>query len=215
MGTTAAQAVPQTVWLGAGETVELRNIQATTDSYASSFIPTTTAPATRTEGLGAYKWALANSAILTSGTFTLVLGWIPSFASINVALVNKILLHPGGGGFFMRQSNEQVIQAFDLSGVVTRVISTYSSQDSIILCLVANNTASAINDTPANTMQLITRNLSKGESIVVASAAYDGAFNATTFLQFLKAAGGNNSALRNLRQYDTCIPHADITANFT
>jgi len=198
------------------ESADFYDAQVEPWEYATSRIRTTSAPATRTEGLGAYKWALLNSAILTSGTFTLVLGWIPSFAN-TVVLADLAMLTFDNSLYnvLWQRSNGGAFASYDGSSQVNTYPLTWSPQDSIILVVEANSTASAINDTPANTKQLIYRNLSKGESIILATHAYSGAFTATTFLQFLKAAGGNNSAMRNLRQYDTCIPHADITANFT
>jgi len=178
----------------------------------SSYIPTTTGPATRTEGLGSLKWLLAGSNIITTGPFTLAVGWVPQFASGDIAAANRMIVGANDSTADMiSQSFASVtdVGANDGTNSVSSTLAAFNRNDTINLILTANNTASAINGTPANTMQLSVANKSFGESYVVVSAAYDGAFTANTYLQFLKALGGNNSGFRFLKQYDTCLSNAD------
>jgi len=180
-------------------------------SSPTSYIPTTTGPATRTEGLGSLKLLLAGSNIITTGTFTLALGWVPSFASGDIAVATRSLVTADNSLVGLLYQNAAVDSVYSSDGInaTAALLSAWNGNDCISLVLIANSTANAINDTPANTMQLHSANLSSGESYVVASAAYDGAFNATTYLQFLKSLGGNNSGFRFLKQYGTCLSNAE------
>jgi len=192
--------------------------QGSSAAYPSSPIDTTNAPATRTEGLGAYKWALLNSVIITTGPFTMVLGYVPSYSGTDlVAAARALLSFDNTSSNLLHQSSAGalVIAASDGANTVSVTASSWAAHDSIVIAIIVNSTLAAINDTPLMTIQVAIRNLSKGESITVASAPYDGAFASNLYLQIAKALGGNNFATRNLRQYDTCIPHADITTNFT
>jgi len=197
--------------LAAGEVCYFILNQLEESPYATSEIVTSGAPATRTEGLGSLKWLLAGSNIITTGPFTLALGWVPSFASGDRAMTNDpIVTLSNDLDILYLPANTTEVRTYDGATIKPILLaSSYSCNDCLNLILTANNTASAINDTPANTMQLSVANKSLGESYVVASKAYDGSFNATTFLQFLKALGGNNSGFRFLKQYYTCLSNAE------
>jgi len=184
--------------------------QAEDGTYRTSYIPTTTTPLTRTEGLGAYKWLLAGSQIKTSGTFTLALGWVPSFGSNDLVSATRSILGFNTGSLgVLYQSLVVNITSYDGTGSVAIGQMAWSPSDCINYVITVNSTALAINDTPANTISLAVANMTRGEVYSSTNALYDGAFNAATYLQFLATLGGNNSAFRFLRQFDTCLSNAD------
>ncbi|MBL1319605.1 MAG: hypothetical protein JKY80_01985 [Mariprofundaceae bacterium] len=182
--------------------------------YASSFIAGGT---TRQDELGNLKfpttagWKGKNAFPQASGT--IMATWLPQFASGDIAAANRVISTISGTAWSLlrqRASGTNVITTSDSTTESDIALTAWQPNDAIQLFVRWGRNADPV-QTGLNRLQLIFRNATLGESLTYAlSAAYDGNFTDTGFLQFLMSGGGNNSGFRNAQIFDKPLTNNEI-----
>ena len=172
----------------------------------SSEIVTAGSAVTRAEEMGNIKW---NDAFFNQPENTTIVDWVPDFASGDIAAISRAILTLNNAALsvvFQLGTGVDKVSTYDGTNFPVATI-TWAKNDCIRLIVSAS--------TQANELIISYRNMSNGDSFTfVAAVAYDGAFTSTGFLQWLKAAGGNNSLFRGIHNYERALSEAEKESKF-